>query len=210
MTDAAWSQPHHDGSATYVPDPSPSLGGRVSVFLRVPRTSDVTSAWVRVINDGEPELVHATVDRQDQRDTWLRADLPVINPVVSYRWLLDGGPHGYQWLNGAGLHGRDVADTFDFRLSTYAPPPRWATGTMVNSSSPSPEYDRASSTSSRVIMPRSPCAASAACTNIDGVPVEASVAAILRPMWPLLPMPVTIEYYSATGYRCSPSFPDRT
>ncbi len=130
MTDAAWSLPHHDGSETYVPDPHPTLGGRVDVLLRVPRASDVTGAWVRVINDGEPELVQATVDRQDERDTWLRARLPVVNPVVSYRFLLDGGAHGYQWLNGTGLHSRDVADAADFRLSTYAPPPDWATGTM--------------------------------------------------------------------------------
>ena len=130
MTDTAWSQPHHDGSAIYVSDPNPKLGGKVNVLLRVPSTSDVTSAWVRVITDGEPELVRATTDRQDKRDTWLRAELPVVNPVVSYRWLLDGGQHGYQWLNGAGLHSHDVADAFDFRLSTYDPPPQWATGTM--------------------------------------------------------------------------------
>ena len=85
---------------------------------------------MRVISDGEPELVRATIDRQDERDTWLRAEVPVVNPVVSYRWLLDGGEHGYQWLNGAGLHSHDVADAFDFRLSTYDPPPQWATGTM--------------------------------------------------------------------------------
>jgi alpha-glucosidase len=54
----------------------------------------------------------------------------VINPVVSYRWLLDGGPYGYQWLNGAGIHSHDVADAADFRLSAYDPPPPWATGTM--------------------------------------------------------------------------------
>jgi alpha-glucosidase len=86
---------------------------------------------VRVINDGEPELVPATIDRRDTRDTWLRAALPVVNPVVSYRWLLDGGPHGYQWLNSAGLHSRDVADASDFRLSTYSPPPLWAMGTRA-------------------------------------------------------------------------------
>lgn len=130
MTDALWSQPHHDGSATYVPEANPALGASVDVFLRVPRTSDVTSAWVRVINDGEPELVPASIDRRDERDTWLRARLPVVNPVVSYRFLLDGGAQGYQWLNGAGRHGHDVADAADFRLSTYAPPPAWATGTM--------------------------------------------------------------------------------
>ena len=130
MTEPLWSQPHHDGSPTYVPVPNPKLGGTVTVFLRVPRTSDVTNGWVRVINDGEPELVRATVDRQDTRDTWLRAELPVINPIVSYRWLLDGGAYGYQWLNGAGSHSHDVADAADFRLSTYDPPPSWATGTM--------------------------------------------------------------------------------
>lgn len=34
--------------------------------------------------------------------------------------------------------------------------------------------------------------ASAGCMKNAGVPVEAMVAAILRPMWPLLPMPLTI------------------
>ncbi len=130
MTTALWSQPHHDGSELYVPEPNPKLGGTVRVFLRVPRTSDVTSAWARVLCDGEPELVRAVVDRQDEHDTWLRADLRVVNPVVSYRWLLDGGEHGYQWLNGAGIFGHDVADACDFRLSTFTPPPKWATGTM--------------------------------------------------------------------------------
>jgi alpha-glucosidase len=56
--------------------------------------------------------------------------LRVVNPVPSYRWLLDGGPHGYQWLNGAGLHGHDVPDAADFRLGVFEPPPAWATGSM--------------------------------------------------------------------------------
>jgi alpha-glucosidase len=130
MMETIWSRPHHDGSALYVPEPNPQLGSKITIFLRVPRTSDVGNAWVRVIIDGEPELVHATVDRRDRFDTWLCAELPVINPVVSYRWLLDGGPYGYQWLNGSGLHNHDVADASDFRISTYDPPPNWATQTM--------------------------------------------------------------------------------
>ena len=56
MTDSLWSQPHHDGSETYVPDPTPKLGGKVTVFLRVPCTSDVTSALVRVLCDGDGML----------------------------------------------------------------------------------------------------------------------------------------------------------
>src|SRR5262245_59201655 len=42
-------------------------------------------------------------------------------------------------------------------------------------------------------MPRSPWLASAGCTKNEGVPVEASVAAILRPICPDLPMPDTIS-----------------
>ncbi len=126
---SAWSFPHHDGSALYVPEQAPALGATVPVLLRVPAASDVSQAWLRVIRDGEPGLVEAVVDRRDEHDTWLRADLPMANPVMSYRWLLDGGPNAYQWLNAAGLHGHDQPDAFDFRITTCAPPPRWATGT---------------------------------------------------------------------------------
>lgn len=130
MLDTLWTHPHHDGSETYVPEPNPELGDTMSVFLRVPQASDVRHAWVRVNIDGEPELVPAVVDREDGRDRWLRAAMRVVNPVLTYRWLLDGGPHDYQWLNQGGLHGHDVADAFDFQISTYEPPPEWATATM--------------------------------------------------------------------------------
>ena len=62
---------------------------------------------------------------------------------------------------------------------------------MSASSGVSPELDSASTASLSTIMPRSPWLASAGCTYIAGDPVEASVAAILLPIWPLLPMPVT-------------------
>jgi hypothetical protein len=47
------------------------------------------------------------------------------------------------------------------------------------SSGVSPEFESASTTSVRVIIPRSPCPASAGCMKKAGVPVLASVAAIL-------------------------------
>ena len=68
---------------------------------------------------------------------------------------------------------------------------RRSTGTRTFSSSLSPELEIAMTMSPAVTMPRSPWLASAGCTNIAGVPVEASVAAILRPTCPLLPMPIT-------------------
>ena len=62
---------------------------------------------------------------------------------------------------------------------------------IVSSSSDWPEFESASTTSSRVIMPRSPWLASAACRKNAGVPVLARVEAILRAMCPDLPTPLT-------------------
>ena len=70
-------------------------------------------------------------------------------------------------------------------------PRRLTRGTIASSSSVLPEFDRASTTSSEITMPRSPWLASAGCMKKAGVPVEARVAAILRAMWPDLPMPLT-------------------
>jgi hypothetical protein len=61
-------------------------------------------------------------------------------------------------------------------------PRRLISGTIASISGVSPENDSASTTSWRVIIPRSPCEASPGCTKNAGVPVDASVAAILPPM----------------------------
>jgi alpha-glucosidase len=121
-----WSTPHHDGSATYVSDLAPNLGDTVAVFIRVPRASGVRQALLRVYVDGEQALTETVVDREDEHEIWLRGNVPLNNPVVNYRWLLDGGPDGYQWSNGEGLHAHDVTDAADFRLTAHAAPPSWA------------------------------------------------------------------------------------
>ena len=54
--------------------------------------------------------------------------------------------------------------------------------TRLRSSADSPDHERATMTSSGVTMPRSPWLASAGWTKKAGVPVEARVEAILRPM----------------------------
>jgi hypothetical protein len=73
--------------------------------------------------------------------------------------------------------------------------------TRVFISACSPDHDSARITSSAVIMPRSPWLASAAWTKNAGVPVEAKVAATLRPTWPDLPRPVTISRPLASRIR---------
>ena len=126
-----WAVPHHDGSATYVSDLAPDLGDTVAVFVRVPKASGVTQALLRTYVDGEQELSETTVDRETDDELWLRGDVRVENPVVNYRWLLDGVPAGYQWLNGEGVHAHDVTDAADFRITTHPAPPGWASDAVL-------------------------------------------------------------------------------
>ena len=65
-------------------------------------------------------------------ETWWRAEIVCHNPVTNYRFILEGGPTAYQWLNGTGLHLRDVPDAADFRLLTFAAPPGWAADAVVH------------------------------------------------------------------------------
>ncbi|WDZ86761.1 glycoside hydrolase family 13 protein [Micromonospora cathayae] len=123
-------QPHHDGSARYVPDQAPDLGDTVPVFVRVPAGSDVRQVHVRTTPDGEPRFAEAVVDRRDGDDVWWRADVEVRNPVSNYRFLLTGA-RGTRWLNAAGPVDHDVPDAGDFKLVTYAPPPAWARDAVI-------------------------------------------------------------------------------
>ncbi|MFZ5871208.1 MAG: glycoside hydrolase family 13 protein [Actinomycetota bacterium] len=123
--------PHHDGSPLYLDDDAPSLGGTVTVRLRVPHAYRAHDVVVRQVRDGEPHLVTASVEREDDVETWWAAELTVHNPVTSYRFFLHGQDGGYRWLNAFGLHERDVTDTHDFRVVTHAPPPEWVRDAVV-------------------------------------------------------------------------------
>ena len=70
-------------------------------------------------------------------------------------------------------------------------PRRFIIGRIARISAVSPEFEMAIIRSLALIMPRSPWLASPGCKKNAGVPVLAMVAAILEPIWPDLPMPVT-------------------
>jgi alpha-glucosidase len=130
---ATWlTQPHHDGSARYVSDLAPRLGDEVQVLVRVPLECEVTAVHVRTAPDGEQRFTRARLSRTTETDAWWSATLTCHNPVTNYRFLLAGGPTKYAWLNGTGIHLRDVPDASDFRLVAHAvPPPAWAAGSVV-------------------------------------------------------------------------------
>ncbi|MCB7135434.1 glycoside hydrolase family 13 protein [Cellulosimicrobium marinum] len=126
---------HHDGSALYVPEGTPSLGDTVPVRVRVPRGAGVRDVWLRTVRDGEPRLAPARLDRSDEHEDWYVADVRVHNPVTPYRFFLDtpgaDGASGYRWLNGRGEHERDVPDAADFRLTVHDPAPAWMSDGVV-------------------------------------------------------------------------------
>ena len=119
---------HHDGSERYVSTLAPTLGERVTVFVR---TTGVDRLYVRTVPDGEPSFAPAEVDRRTPHGvTWWRATVTVRNPVTRYRFLL-AGPGGPQWLNQLGTFPHDVPDSTDFRLVAYDPPPEWSRDAVV-------------------------------------------------------------------------------
>lgn len=130
---ATWlAQPHHDGSGRYVSDLAPRLGDVVDVLVRVPLECDVDAVHVRTSPDGEQEFGSARLVHTTATDAWWQASLSCHNPVTNYRFLLAGGPTKYAWLNGTGVHLRDVPDASDFRLLAHdSPPPQWARGSVV-------------------------------------------------------------------------------
>ena len=125
------SQPHHDGSALYVSNRHPRLGDPVQLRVRVPHETHVSAVHVRLVPDAEPTFVDAVVELVTEAETWWRADIICHNPVTGYRFLLEGADTAYQWLNGTGVHQRDVPDAADFRLVTFVAPPAWAADAVV-------------------------------------------------------------------------------
>lgn len=126
---------HHDGSALYVPEGTPSLGDTVPVRVRVPRAAGVRDVWLRSVRDGEPRVSPARLDRSDEHEDWYVADVLVHNPETGYRFFLDAPgadrTSGYRWLNGRGTWDRDVPDAADFRLTVHDGAPPWMADGVV-------------------------------------------------------------------------------
>ncbi len=119
-------QAHHDGSALYVPEPPTAVGQQFDAFLRVPSGSAATRVLARQVQDGEPALVSARLDRTDnQGNRWYRATLTQANPLMRYRFLTDDGPNRYRWVTAAGIRDHDPSDAGDFLSSIYPGAPSW-------------------------------------------------------------------------------------
>jgi len=125
-----WQDPHHDGSLHYVDVQSPSIGDVARARVFVPHGSDGADeeqVVARRVRDGEPAWTRGAVESTDEVGTWWAVDVPVHQPVTSYRFLLGrgGAAGGYRWLNASGVHTGEVTDAGDFRLVAHESPPSW-------------------------------------------------------------------------------------
>jgi alpha-glucosidase len=119
-------QAHHDGSELYVE----RFGDSAELRLRVPE-GGADAVVLRYVRDGEARTVEASVTAHTNGEVWWRAEVPLRNPVVSYRWLLTGGSLGYSWLNGMGSYAHEVPPAGDFRLTADPGGPDWHLSSVV-------------------------------------------------------------------------------
>ena len=124
------AEPHHDGSDLCVLERPDELGGDAVLRLRA-RRGAAERVLLRYERDGEPRTAEAKIDEESENETWWRADLPLWNPAVRYRWLLAGGELGYSWLNGIGLSPHEVAGSDDFVATLGPGGPDWHLGSVV-------------------------------------------------------------------------------
>jgi alpha-glucosidase len=124
------AEPHHDGSDLCVLERPDELGGETVLRLRA-RRGAAEHVLLRYERDGEPRTAEAEIDEESETETWWRAELPLWNPTVRYRWLLAGGEVGYGWLNGLGLSAHEVPGSDDFVASLGPGGPAWHLGSVV-------------------------------------------------------------------------------
>jgi alpha-glucosidase len=116
-------EPWHSGEVE-------SDGEHAVVRLRT-RRATADTVLLRHIHDGEPAVVTAEVDAENEKETWWRASFPVMSPVTRYRWLLWGGEARYRWVNGLGTVDHDVPDADDFVFAPRAGGPEWHLSSVV-------------------------------------------------------------------------------
>ncbi|MBU0494797.1 MAG: maltodextrin glucosidase [Chloroflexi bacterium] len=116
MTLPAWLQSvHHDGSEKYVADLYPRLGDTVRVRLRVGADAPVRRAYLRTFPDGEQFFAPMDAGPVAPPARWWEADLPINQPVVHYRFILEADD-GAWWYTAAGPTAAEPLDATDFRI----------------------------------------------------------------------------------------------
>ena len=120
-------QPHHDGSALYVPNQSPVLGESVKLRIRIHEAiGKVSEVRVRFSESGEAFPTQpAKVVKRDGKWSWYETSITMHNPKMNYRFYIKLAGGEVLWYNPQGLHKLNQPDVLDFRLNTFSSAPAW-------------------------------------------------------------------------------------
>jgi alpha-glucosidase len=126
-------QPHHDGSALYVPNQSPVLGEVVKLRIRIhDAIGKVAEVRVRYSESGEAfPTPPAKVIKRDGKWSWYEAAITMHNPRMNYRFFIKLATGEVLWYNPQGLHKLNQPDVLDFRLNTFSSAPAWGRKTIM-------------------------------------------------------------------------------
>jgi alpha-glucosidase len=115
---------HHDGSPNYLSTLYPRLGQTVRLRLRVGQSPADLRVFIRYFPDGEQSFIPMQAAEQQGAITWWEANLPINEPLVHYRFVLETAV-GIWWYTAAGPSHYDPLDGTDFRLVADYEPVEW-------------------------------------------------------------------------------------
>ena len=120
-------QPHHDGSALYVPNQNPKLGEVVKLRIRINEAiGRVTEVRVRFSESGEAfPSEKAKIWKRNGRWSWYEATITLPNPKMNYRFYIKLADGSVLWYNTQGLAVLNQPDILDFRINTFSSAPAW-------------------------------------------------------------------------------------
>jgi alpha-glucosidase len=130
-------QPHHDGSALYVPNQSPKLLDKLKIRIRVHSAiGKVREVRVRFSESGEAfPTPPAKVIKTEGNWSWYESVIVMHNPKMNYRFMIvveDGTKTGdMHWYNTQGLSKLIPADILDFRINTFSSAPSWGKNSVM-------------------------------------------------------------------------------
>jgi alpha-glucosidase len=120
--------PHHDGSTLYVLDPTPQLGQKVRVRVRIAKGNPYIGVRVRSTYDADIHVESARRIATNRYEDWYEAQVLVHNSVTRYRFmLLRGDGLAFDWLNAIGVRHYEVSDADDFQITAFDGSPAWNT-----------------------------------------------------------------------------------
>ena len=126
-------QPHHDGSALYVPQQKPALLERVKVRIRIHAAiGKVKAVRVRFSESGEAfPTGNAKVIKRANGWAWYETSIVMHNPHMNYRWYIELANGEIYWLNAHGVTELEQPDIHDFKINTFSSAPEWGKSAVM-------------------------------------------------------------------------------